>query len=54
MNHRTLLVLAALLALALALGGCASSPAAAQPDDILSSALDLSALDQETLAGSLR
>lgn len=54
MNHRTLLVLAALLALALALGGCASSPAAAQPDDILSSALDFSALDQETLAGSLR
>ncbi len=54
MNHRILFVPAALLALALALGGCTSSPAAAQPDDILTSALDFSALDQETLAGSLR
>ena len=54
MNHRTLFLPAALLALALALSGCTSSPAAAQPDEILSSALDLSALDQETLSGSLR
>lgn len=54
MNHRILFVPAALLALALALGGCSSSPAAAQPDDMLSSALDFSALDQETLDGSLR
>lgn len=54
MNHRTLFLPAALLALALALSGCTSSPAATQPDEILSSALDLSALDQETLSGSLR
>lgn len=52
MNHRHLLLPAALLALSLALGGCASS--AAVPDDMLTRTLDVSALSQETLSDSLR